>query len=62
MAGHFPGREFESRPVTVIFPGNETNLPHIVILQCFAIAARRGAGEETCMNVLVTIADVKLRP
>ena len=62
MAGHFPGREFESHPESLsFFPGNETNLQRIVYLQCFASRVRGGAGGETCMDVLVTIADVKLR-
>ena len=42
-------------------PGNETNLPHIGF--CLPVVlAHGGAGGETCMDVLVTSADVKPRP
>ena len=66
MAGHLPGCGFESRPESLsFFPGNETTfrVSDFVYLCCSALlAAHGGAGGETCMDVLVTSAEVKLRP
>ena len=44
------------------FPGNEINLPHIKFCLSALIATHGDVGGETCMDVLVTIADVKLLP
>ena len=42
-------------------PGNETNLLHIRF--CLPVVLAHGAaGRKTCMDVLVTSADVKPRP
>ena len=63
MAGLLPGCEFESRPESLsFFPGNETKFPCIGFCLSALLVAHGGAGGETCMDVLVTIADVKLRP
>ena len=61
MAGLLPGREFESRPESLsFFPGNETKFQRIGFCLSALLAVHGGAGRETCMDFLVTIADVKL--
>ena len=66
MAGRLPDRGFESTPesLTIFSLERDQLATYRILFTCSALlAAHKGTGGETCMDILVTSADVnKLRP